>query len=716
MLYRGAKLVEFSGRMWYNGSGYRGVRPWKNNHFLNAVDVTAGKETCPNREGVYIIMKQNPLVILTPVELKLGEENRRKIVDEILSRHREYGLDRFLLSGPSKGWRSAGYPDTAHYEALARQFAAIRDAVAPHGISCGWWITLTVKSGRSPDFQPIILSDGREAPFSSCPLDERFRERFARDAALFVRMAGPDFVFTEDDFSLNATSPGGCFCPIHLERFAERVGRRYEREELASLLASGSPEAAELKKIWRGLCRDTLVGFAETLRRKLDKEAPEIPIGFMEPGASVADGDSAEAVSRALAGPRHTPVCRICGTEYNGIVTENIPVTLYHPLWQKERISAPFCFLHESDTYPHTRFYSSAAQMKALMSAVYSYGYEGSVFQTQQFQDDSNEENAFPAMLREERARFASISGEARRCQVAGVSLPADSESDGGSPSDWIPTLARFGIPYTTRQEQIAFWDARRARTVPDENVMEQLAGGLFLDAEAAKILIGRGYGKYLGVSVGGAVIEGNLRYDLGITERICEGFAPDSVGREMPGANCYAARRGNGTLCALTIADQGCEAVTETYDFRGNRLGVSMTRYQNELGGRVVVYGTTVGGNGSQALWNYRRQKLFQSLLAWMGADFPMVRDVPKVWMILNLPLRSDAGFLGMTTLLNLSEDALDGVTLRIPDPWRKVKEILKLDSGGNWKSVLFTKNDDSVTVQGELDFLEPAALRFIG
>ena len=99
--------------------------------------------------------------------------------------------------------------------------------------------------------------------------------------------------------------------------------------------------------------------------------------------------------------------------------------------------------------------------------------YEGSVFQTQQFQDDTNEENAYPAMLREERARFAVISEKARRCQVAGVSLPADPEKDGGSPSDWIPTLARFGIPYTTRREKVAFWDAQRARTVPDEEVME---------------------------------------------------------------------------------------------------------------------------------------------------------------------------------------------------------------------------------------------------
>ncbi|MBQ3955202.1 MAG: hypothetical protein II680_04875 [Clostridia bacterium] len=37
--------------------------------------------------------------------------------------------------------------------------------------------------------------------------------------------------------------------------------------------------------------------------------------------------------------------------------------------------------------------------------------------------------------------------------------------------------LGRQNSGCTTRRTQIAFWDAQQARTVPDENVMEQLAG-----------------------------------------------------------------------------------------------------------------------------------------------------------------------------------------------------------------------------------------------
>ena len=43
-------------------------------------------------------MNENPLIILTPVELKLGEDNLRKTVEEILERHGEYGLEDVCLS------------------------------------------------------------------------------------------------------------------------------------------------------------------------------------------------------------------------------------------------------------------------------------------------------------------------------------------------------------------------------------------------------------------------------------------------------------------------------------------------------------------------------------------------------------------------------------------------------------------------------------------
>ena len=91
------------------------------------------------------------------------------------------------------------------------------------------------------------------------------------------------------------------------------------------------------------------------------------------------------------------------------------------------------------------------------------------------------------------------------------------------------------------------------------------------------------------------------------------------------------------------------------------------------------------------------------------------MVRNAPKVWPILNLPLQSDAGFFGMATLCNLGEDSPDGVSLRLPKAWGDVKGVLSLTPDGSWEPVPFSKEADGVRVCEELRYLEPTVLKFL-
>lgn len=654
------------------------------------------------------------LTVYTPISLELGEENRKKIIEDILERHAAYGLDYFLLDCPSKGWRAVHHPEPEHYEALARQFCKIRDAVAPYGITCAWWLIATIKAGRSPQFPPMIRADGSETPFSSCPLDDGFKKNFGENARRFVKIAKPEMIFLEDDYSISAsTFSDGCYCERHLDEFAKRVGKRYTREELAALFRSGTPEAKLLNRKWKALMRDTMVWLSEELRRAVDTEAPETPIALMEPGSAISEGNMTEAVARALAGPRHRPICRVCGTGYNGFQSVDIPSILYHPLWFKECTPEPFCFIHESDTYPHTRFYSSALQMRALMGAVYSFGYEGSVFQTQSFLDDTSEENGFADMISKERTRFAAVSAAARECHVCGVSVPSDADLDAGCGSDWVRILTHWGIPFTTHPSAAAFWDERRAGNLPDDIILAQLGKGLFIDGAAAKKLTERGYGKYLGVSVGADAAVGMRKYDLAIHERIRDGFAAESVGRKMPGANCFSCK-GNGILFEMTVTDERCEVITETYDFEGRLITPSMTRFENELGGRVVVIGTTINGNQSQSLYNYRRQKLIGELIEWLGGDLVMVKNEPKVYPVMNVPKEKEAGYLGMLTLENFSEDERESVTLHLPAAWRNAADVSCLDRDGEWRSVPFTRTEDGVTVLRRLPYLVPTYFRF--
>ncbi len=658
--------------------------------------------------------ERKQLTIFTPMEFDLGEDYAEQAVKDMVERHEKYGLDFFILACPSKGWRAVGLPETEVYEALARQFRKVRDAAAPYGITCGWWMYITVKAGASAKYPPMVREDGSETPFSLCPLDPGFRENFASNAARFAAIAAPALIFLEDDYSIRAsTCCDGCFCGHHLDEFAKRVGRRYTREELVGLFGSGTPEAGKLKEKWRELMRDTMVWLSEALRKAIDTVDPDIPIALCEPGAATRECDMTEAVSRALAGPRHRPMCRVCGTGYNGFQSDHIPSILYHPLWIRQRTPEPFCFIHESDTYPHTRFYSSALQMRALIGAVYSFGYEGSIFQMEQFWDDKNEENGYAEMLARERTRFAAASAAARKCRVTGVSLPADACRDNGRASAAVQILTHWGIPFTTQPSDVAFWDGSRAEEKTDAEVREQLSKGLLLDGSAAKVLAERGYGRYLGVSVGEDMNFGTRAFDMSVYDRIRDGFAPDSIGRKMPGANTFS-KKGNGAMLRMTLTDPGCEVITETFEFGDRFVTPSMTRFVNELGGRVAVLGTTLAKNESQTLYNYRRQKLMAEIIGWLGGDYVMVRNDPKIYPIMNVPVDAGTGFIGMLTLENLSEDACESVTLRLPAAWRQASEVFEPDADGNWQPVAFRRTADGMEILHGLPYLAPLYLMF--
>ena len=463
--------------------------------------------------------------------------------------------------------------------------------------------------------------------------------------------------------------------------------------------------------------RDTMVALSETVRREVDKESPEIPIGVMQSGGSDFDGESVEAIARALAGERHTPFSRLYGAYYGGGDLKGIPRKSYHAIYSKEHIGDNFKFISEADTFPHTRFFTSAKQMKAFMAISYSSGFVGSTFQTQQLLDDPNEESAYGKMFSFERERFSALAEKAARCDRSGVSLPYDSfynTVDGGmkdSEPHWCRTLDLFGIPYTTKRAKVTFLDERLAKYLPDPEIKEYLSGGLFLDGGAARELYNRGLGKYIGVSVGENIAAGYTGYDLGAREVIKPPFDVFSCGKNMPIAHMYAPK-GNGKLLELTVTDSKTEVISEAYTFDKKFISTAMTRFENSLGGRVVVMGMTVKGNMSQSLFNYRRMRLFEELVKWCGGDVPLVRGEPNVHLIFNRA-RNGEEFSHLLTAINLGEDTLDSISVYLPEDMRK-KRIFHLTEDGEWKETDHVITGDVAEIKLKADTCEPIYLLF--
>lgn len=658
--------------------------------------------------------KEN-LDIIVPISNDHDWPTASRIIAEIKEQYENYGLRRFALTSPCGGWRSIGLPPEEFYRERAEFFRTVKEAVAPLGIECGWWITLTLKSGPDPRWNRMVRMDGSETPMASCPLNPVFRETFAGNTALFAKIAKPAFIITEDDFSINAAgSADGCFCEHHLAEFSRREGRTYTHEEVRSILEQHTPEAHAFRRRWRALMRDSLVGFAAAMRAAVDVDSPEIPMGTMQPGSSDRDGDTTEAVARAMAGPRHTPFCRLYGALYGGESIQHVPVSIFHALYTKQHLGENFRAYHESDTFPHTRFFTSASAMRVYTYSGYSYGLCGSTFQTQQLLDDGNEEKTYGRFLKRERSRLQGTYDAACHCQLKGVQLfydPFWGTSEPGTGAAWTEPLSKFSIPSTTLDSKVVCLSGNQPEFMSDEELKRVLSGGVFLDGEAAASICKRGWSKFIGVETGPDPITGMDVYDLCGREVIQSDFIPDHKGRDMHRADFYAPR-GKGKHVSLTPIDPECEVITRSCSYKKREITVGMTRFVNELGGRIVVMNQGVAGNQSSSLYNYRRQKLFQELLTWCCDEFVFVRDEARVFLIQNEAVTPEkAGFFGMLTIINLNPDPVEGFALHLPPAWRD-REFLRLNSDGEYLPIAAEKSSDGVRFSFDLNYTRAEVL----
>lgn len=661
------------------------------------------------------------LDIIIPISLDIDWPTKDGIIAEIRERHENYGFNRFALMCPGGGWRGVGYPSREFWKERAEWFAQIRETLRGDGIDCGWWITATLKSGRDPMFSAVVRTDGTDHPFANCPLDEAFAERFTSDIAIFAKIAKPSFIITEDDFSVHAAGGiFGCFCEKHLSEFAKREGKEYTREELIAIFESNTQEGFEMLRRWRELARDSIVGFASKMRQALDQESCEIPMGYMQSGCCDLDGGCTYAVSKALAGENHTPFSRAYGAFYNGFSAQDIPSKLFHAFYTKQHITDDFVFYIESDTFPHTRFFTSGKEITAIMGASYSMGFDGSTFQTQQQLDCAGEENAYAKAFARERVRFNALNKAVKRCKPIGAQLCFDSfwnmTKQRIEPPYWTKTLGMFGIPWQTADSDIIFLDKVQAQFDDDCKIRKYLSKPLvFVDGTAAKILNERGYGEYLGVKLGEAITskEENqtLSWDLGAREVIREEFVKDGNGKNMPSAHMYA--RSNGRMLEMEVTNPSCEIIADAYSYDQRYLTPSITRFKNSLGGTVIVMGITLESNISQSLFNYRRQRLIHSLIVGHCDVLAFVKEEPRIFTLMN-DADTDADFKHLLTLLNLSSDDVENAAIHLPPEWRKAKEILILDRNGEWKNADFSVTDDGIVLNEALRYLENVFIMF--
>lgn len=671
---------------------------------------------------IRVVDKASDVTIDPIVPVRFFTNRKDKMLQQLIALKKEYGLKRFLLVAPMEDIRLTGYPDRKVYQQIGSTILEVKRALHPYDISIGWWCAPSIRSGYDSRFRYITDLSGYVSDNTPCPLDPVFREEFSDNVALVVDIARPFAVQFEDDFELS-WQPGpkppyvnfGCFCPLHLAEFSKRQERILKREELLELFKKNDDEAIALRRSWAELSRDTLAGFAKLVREKVDKAAPETRISLCQAGVSDFDGDFTEAVTRAFAGNTR-PMVRLYGSSYSSDEPVSLPGSIFHALYSRQHLPADFECLHESDTYPHTRFFMSAAKLRSFMTAAFAYGFNDSLLYATQYLDNLLEERGYLEMFKREVKRFSKIKEDVVNAPLAGceilhlpfahVAVPYRGGTPGAPQNPWINVLGRSGIPYTSKNGKVKVVSGACLKIMSDEEIKSLLHSAVLLDGYAAYILSQKGYGKWIGAEV-----------KPGKDPNFCfEGIRNISRHKNIKGELMYnliffPGSSSEGGIFYEIDPDPKAEIITDFLDPEEKPVIPGFIRFENEWGSRVAITAFDLHQNKSSAVFNYKKKELLRETIEWLGKEpLPVfINDHPNVFCICN---KNVAGKYLIVTAINLSSDESNILSIDIPAGWEKAA-VFKLQSEGNWTPLSAKRLDNTITLNTAFKLMEPVVLK---
>jgi hypothetical protein len=628
----------------------------------------------------------------------------KEMISYIIDLKKRYGFRRFLITGPTKESRYTGFPEKKVFSDLAEQILSIKHQLAGYDIEIGWWCVTTIRIGNGR-FQGIIKEDGKLVKESPCPLDPKYRDLFSDYVATVVQIARPFWINFEDDYHLS----GGCFCPLHLEEFSKRQNRNYSREELQTILHANTPESYRIRLAWGELKRDSLAGLATSVRAKVDRIAPETRLCLCQNVyGNENDGNCTEAVTKAFAG-KTRPVVRVQGTSYFSDNPLDIPQSVFNCLYQKQNLPSDFELIHEADSFPHTRFFMSAAKLKSLMTSAFTYGLDDSLLYTTQYLENPLEEEGYSKMFKAQSNRFSALKTAVKECRVEGCEIFRKP----GTSSCWAGITGRLGIPHTALGGTVKLVSGDIIAGMNEDQITHLLKGSVFLDGLAAYELSKRGYNRMIGAEI--------TPREEAVLPPFYEGIRNpknyENINNRLMYNYDWAFNSENKNSFYQINPLATAEIVTDFLNSKNEPSHPGIIRFENELGGRIAIMAFNLNDSftysRSIAIFNYSKKELIRQLIQWLGKEpLPVfVKYSPNTFCAFN---RSKSNDYAIITLINLCSDSFDSISLDVAPEWINSKiEILNKD--GVWHPAGTDKLNHTIKVNTTLSLMDPVILKFI-
>ena len=637
------------------------------------------------------------------IPLKFFANLEKEMLSYIVELNKLYGFRRFVITGPSKEHRYTGFPEKQVFIELGEQILQIKKQLAEYDIEIGWWCTTTIRIGKG-DFQSIVRIDGSQAQEACCPLDHDYRETFSDYVAAVVQIARPFWINFEDDFHMN----NGCYCPRHLEEFAQRERQYYSREELQTIFPAKTSESYRLRHAWGELSRDSLALLAASVREKVDQLAPETRLCLCQSEANDRDGDFTEAVTLAFAG-RTRPVVRLFGSTYFSDNPLEIPHAVFNLLYHRQHLPANFELLHESDSFPHTRFFMSGSKLKSLITSAYAYGLDESLLYVNQYLENPLEEEGYSKMFLKESKRFAALKSAVKECSTDGCEIFRKP----GTSSNWVHITGRLGIPHTSADGKVKLVSGNIVERMNREEIKTLLQGNVFLDGHAAYLLSNKGFSKLIGAEI-------LYRKETVIPpfyESIRNPEIYSNINNRLMYNYVWAFSQNKKDAFYQIKPLRGAEILTDFVDSKDHTFFPGMIRFENELGGRIAIMSFNLNEtyiySRSISIFNYAKKELMRQTIEWLQNEpLPVfVKQIPNAFCIFN---RSKSNDYAVVVITGLSSDSFDSISLDIAPEWINSRFEL-LNSDGVWDTVKAETQNRTIKVNTKLTLMNPVIVKFI-
>lgn len=247
----------------------------------------------------------------------------------------------------------------------AEKFSGTIDILQKQGFETGVWLggfghgcALAHDSGSVPrrPYRQMAGVLGDSFPHGYCPTDENFTADYMERVQKVAQMH-PQLIMLDDDFRLNGRPYHlGCFCEAHLEEFYRLVGERPPRDKIEALMFTGGKN--KYRDAYMQMSGQTKLAFARRVREAIDQVDPKIRAGICLPPSSLdLEGADPMALAHAIAGEGR-PFLRPFGAPYHddfelitALETQRLEVS-----WLRQADPCAELFA-EGDLYPRPRYH-----------------------------------------------------------------------------------------------------------------------------------------------------------------------------------------------------------------------------------------------------------------------------------------------------------------------------------------------------------------------